>query len=208
MKNPFKNVESIYNWIGPVYNLIYGKIAFNNGRSESIRMLEIKPGDKILEVGVGTGLTLPMYPKDCKITGIDLSESMLKEARILISNQRLTNCSVHKMNAVETTFADNSFDGVLGNLFISATNDPVKALLEMKRVCKPNGILVLMNHFKCEEPLLAKMEEAFTPVGKMIGFNSALEMYPLIESANLEIKEITKVNFFNLWTAVSFVNKK
>lgn len=201
-------IEGIYEQLGPIYNYIYGKVLFNEGRRVAIDLLEIKPKHRILEVGVGTGLTLPMYPVDCEVMGIDLSESMLREARILMERQHITNAEVRYMNANSLEFPDNHFDGVLGNLFISATSDPVGALEEMKRVCKPGGTLVLMNHFQSENPLVRNAEKLFLPLAKRLGFDSALNLNELLQAANLEVKAAKRVNILNLWTAVSMVNRK
>ena len=203
-----KIVEGIYGKIGPIYNFIYGKILFNEGRAVAIDFLNISKGHKVLEVGVGTGLTLPLYPIDCEVTGIDLSDSMLKQAEILMKKMKIRNAKVLKMDATKLEFPDNHFDGVLGNLFISATTYPVNALLEMKRVCKPGGTLVLMNHFKSENKVLSQMEAAIEPLAHVAGFHSALAMEPLLAGAGLKVKNIQKVNMFNLWTAVSMVNEK
>lgn len=203
-----KIVEKVYEHIGPIYNFVYGKLLFNEGREKSIDLLEIGAGHKILEVGVGTGLTLPLYPAGCDVVGVDLSESMLREAEDLIRERKLKHATVKKMDATALEFEDNSFDRVLGNLFISATTYPEKALLEMKRVCKPNGTIVLMNHFKSEKLLLGALESAFNPVAQGLGFKSNLEMLPLLEKVGLTPKKVMKVNMFNLWTAVSMVNKK
>jgi len=208
MNKPSKLIEGIYGKIGPIYNFIYGKLLFNEGRTVAIDFLNIKKNHRILEVGVGTGLTLPLYPKDCEIIGIDLSESMLKEAEELIKKLKIRNAKVKKMNALKLEFPDNHFDGVLGNLFISATTYPVEALMEMKRVCKPGAMIVLMNHFKSENKVLATLERAIEPVASAAGFHSALEMEPLLKKTGLKVKEVQKVNMFNLWTAVSMVNEK
>lgn len=203
-----KVIERIYEGVGPYYNFVFGKLFFQDGRETAIDLLEIKAKQKILEIGVGTGLSLPLYPRTSKVTGVDLSASMLKEAEGLIAKRKLKNVSVEQMDATKLTFADNSFDGVLGNLFISATSFPRESLLEMKRVCKPGGMIVLMNHFKSEHKLLGNLETAFNPVAQRIGFKSNLEMGPLLESVGLKPLEIRKVNLFNMWTAVSMVNEK
>jgi len=203
-----KIVERVYEGMAPFYNFVFGKLLFLEGREASIDLLELKPGQKILEVGVGTGLTLPLYPHNCSVVGVDLSANMLKEAEVLIKKKKLKNCTVREMNATNLEFADNTFDRVLGNLFISATSFPRESLLEMKRVCKPNGTIVLMNHFKSDHKVLGTLETAFNPVAKNLGFKSNLEMNPLLESVGLKPKETRKVNMFNLWTAVSMVNKK
>lgn len=203
-----KVIERIYEGIGPYYNFVFGKLLFQEGREAAIDLLELQKGQRVLEVGVGTGLTLPSYPSDCKVIGVDLSESMLKEAEDLIKKKRLKNASVKLMNATNLEYPDSSFDGVLGNLFISATSFPRESLLEMKRVCKPGGTIVLMNHFKSEKKLIAAAENAFNPLAQGLGFKSNLEMMPLLESVGLRPKNLRKVNIFNLWTAVSMVNKK
>ena len=201
-------IESIYNQLAPVYNFVYGKLFFNEGRRTAIELLDLQAGDKVLEVGVGTGLTLPMYPIDCTIVGIDLSEGMLEEARQLIKKQHIHHASVKFMNANHLEFADDSFDAVLGNLFISATSDPVGAMNEMKRVCKPGGTLVLMNHFKSKNKIIGGMERAILPFAHRLGFDSALDLDELLARTGLESKRLEKVNLFNMWTAVAMTNSK
>ena len=203
-----KLIEHAYKHIGPMYNFIWGKLLFNDGRSTAIDMLGIKPGFSVLEVGVGTGLTLPLYPLDCTVQGVDLSESMLKEATDLIQQRKLAHCRVRQMDATHLEFSDNQFDAVLGNLFISATTYPEKALLEMKRVCKKDGTIVLMNHFRSENALLGAIETVLNPIALKLGFKSDLELRPLLQAVGLEPREIRKVNAFNLWTAVSMCNTK
>jgi phosphatidylethanolamine/phosphatidyl-N-methylethanolamine N-methyltransferase len=203
-----KVIERIYDGVGPYYNFVFGKLLFQDGRETAIDLLGIKPKQKILEVGVGTGLTLPVYPRTSKVVGVDISASMLKEAEELIAEKKLKNVTVKQMDATKLEFADDSFDGVLGNLFISATSFPRESLLEMKRVCKPGGMIVLMNHFKSEHKVIGALETAFNPVAQRIGFKSNLEMGPLLESVGLKPLEIRKVNIFNMWTAVSMVNEK
>lgn len=203
-----KIVERVYEGFAPFYNFVFGKLLFLEGREASIDLLEIKSGQKVLEVGVGTGLTLPLYPHNCSVVGVDLSPKMLKEAEVLIKKKKLKNCTVRVMNATNLEYPDNTFDRVLGNLFISATSFPKESLLEMKRVCKPGGVIVLMNHFQSEHRVLGAVETAFNPIAQQIGFKSNLQMKPLLESVGLTPKNVQKVNMFNLWTAVSMVNEK
>lgn len=212
MKNPtnqYGMIEKFYAGFGPFYNFVYGKLLFNEGRRIAIDLLELKEGDRVLEVGVGTGLTLPMYPASVEVEGIDLSDSMLKEAETLIARNRIKNAHVRNMNANHLEYEDNSFNSVLGNLFISATSDPIGALKEMKRVCKPGGNLVLMNHFRSEKNTLAKIEDALAPMAKsVLGFNSNLALEPLLKQVGLKVKRKESVNLFGLWTAVSMSNEK
>jgi phosphatidylethanolamine/phosphatidyl-N-methylethanolamine N-methyltransferase len=204
-----KIVERFYEHLGPIYNFIYSDVLFDQGRRVALKFLELHGGECVLEVGVGTGLTLPMYPRNCKIVGIDLSDSMLAEARKLIEDYHLEHVTLKAMDATKLDFPDNHFDAVLGNLFISATTEPEAALLEMKRVCKPGGNIVLMNHFKSENKLLGLVESALDPfTTKLVGFRAALERDKLLAKVGLEVKDFRKVNLFGLWTAVVMVNKK
>lgn len=194
--------EKIYDRLVPLYDYLFGKLAFDEGRKLSVQLLAPKDKERFLEVGVGTGLTLPHYPPSCHVTGIDLSEGMLEQARELIAKRQLKNCEVLKMDVTHLPFDEASFDGVLGSLFLSATHEPLKALLEMKRVLKPDGRMVLMNHFKSENPVIGKVEEWLDPITQNIGFTSCLELLPLVEKAGLQIEHIEKTNFMRLWTAV------
>lgn len=202
-------IEKFYQKLGPVYNFLYSEWLFDDARRAAVSLLGTESDKHILEIGVGTGLTLPIYPRTWEITGIDLSESMLKKADLLIQEKGLANCSVRQMNAKDLAFPDNSFDGVLGNLFISATSEPERALSEMKRVCKPGGKLVLMNHFRSENPVLQKFEDLIDPMTeKLTGFKAALDLHGLIQKNNLVLHERRQVKPLGIWTAVSFLNSK
>ena len=201
-------IEKFYKRLGPIYNFIYSKLLFDEGRRMAVTLLSLEPGHRVLEIGVGTGLTLPLYPNSCFVTGVDVSEGMLKKAHVLTEKEGLRNVKLLQMNAREMSFPDNSFDAVLGNLFISATDDPVKAMWEMKRVCKDEGRIVLMNHFRSKNPSVAFLEKALSPISSRLGFNSNLCLNSLLENSQLQLEEEKKVNIFNLWTAASMINKK
>lgn len=201
-------IEGFYKKLGPIYNLIYSKFLFDEGRKVAVELLSLSPGFQVLEIGVGTGLTLPLYPESCSITGVDVSEGMLEKALKLLKEKNIHNAKLLKMNAREMDFPDNSFDAVLGNLFISATDDPVKAMQEMKRVCKKGGHIVLMNHFRSETLYIAFMEKTFSPISSCLGFNSNLCLHDLLQESELQLKEKRKVNIFGLWTAASMINEK
>lgn len=203
-----KAIELIYEAWAPFYDHIFGKLLFNEGREQAIDLLGLKKGSRVLEVGVGTGLTLPLYPADSEVIGVDLSVNMLEKAEELLRKRRLRHCSVKRMDATALQFPEGFFDAVLGNLFISATSFPRESLLEMKRVCKKGGTIVLMNHFHSEKRVLGALETAFNPVARALGFHSNLKMAPLLESVGLEAAEVRKVNAFNLWSAVRMVNTK
>lgn len=203
------HLENFYKKISPIYNFLYSDLLFREARKAAIELLDIQKNSKILEIGVGTGLTLPLYPKDCEVTGIDLSEGMLKKTEALIRRNSLTNCKAFKMDATTLHFEDKTFDCVLGNLFISATSQPELAIAEIKRVCKSNGIFVFMNHFRSHNTFVQAFEDRIDPwTKKLTGFKASLDLDHLVEKNHLVIENRKSVNPFGLWTAVSFRNSK
>src|SRR5690242_10546142 len=116
-------------------------------------LLNLFPNAKLLEVGVGTGLSLQHLPRDIDFTGIDLSQKMLDECHKRVNRVGLTHVKLQKMDAHHLEFPDAGFDRVLAAYFISTVPHPVQAVREMMRVCKPGGYLVFLNHFYSDTPV-------------------------------------------------------
>jgi phosphatidylethanolamine/phosphatidyl-N-methylethanolamine N-methyltransferase len=169
--------------------------------------MNIQPGDAVLEVGVGTGINLPLYPSSCKIVGVDLSLHMLEKARERVIDKGLRNCRVLEMDAAAMSFPDESFDIVYAPYLISVVSDPVRVAQEMKRVCRPGGRVVILNHFKSNNRILSKMETAISPLTVHIGFKSDLDLQGFLTQADLEPVSIDKVNLLNMWTLVTCEKK-
>jgi phosphatidylethanolamine/phosphatidyl-N-methylethanolamine N-methyltransferase len=200
-------IKRAYAILSPVYDVIFDKI-FHPGRVRAIDLLGIKKGDRILEVGVGTGLNLPMYPAHCSITGIDISEEMLKKARERAQERPRQDISLSVMDASSLQFPDDSFDHVIATYVISVVPDPVKTLFEMQRVCKPGGHLVILNHFRSENPVIGWIEWLLAPVCTRIGFKTDLKLKPLLERTKLTPDQLLRVNLLNGWRLVRCVNAK
>ena len=140
-------VEKLYNRFSIFYDLIFSIKVFNHGRELAPEYLDLFPEAQLLEVGVGTGLAIPPLPRNIEITAIDVSQKMLNQTRKRLHSLSIHNVQLFKMDATHLGFPDNSFDRILAAYFISAVPDPVKVILEMKRVCRPGGYLVFLNHF-------------------------------------------------------------
>src|SRR5262249_13046679 len=118
-----------------------------HGRQSAMARLAPKPGDRILEVGVGTGLSALQYPPGCRVAAIDLSEPMLKRARARLERHRVQHVQLCRMDASALAFADEQFDAVSAPYVLNVVPDPVAVAREMRRVCRRDGRLVLLNHF-------------------------------------------------------------
>jgi phosphatidylethanolamine/phosphatidyl-N-methylethanolamine N-methyltransferase len=199
-------VERVYEKLAKVYDLTFGP-TLHPGRLEAIKKMNIQPGKSVLEVGVGTGINLSLYPRSCTVSGIDLSTPMLDKARERIVNKALRNCRVAEMDAAAMTFPDESFDIVYAPYLISVVPDPVKVAQEMKRVCKPGGRIVILNHFKSDNPILSRIETAISPLTVHIGFKADLDLRGFLAQAELTPLSIEKVNIPKMWTLVTCVKE-
>ena len=198
-------VDRVYAKLSPVYDLVFGA-PLQAGRVAAIGRLAIRPGDRVLEVGVGTGLNLPVYPRHCQVTAIDLSASMLERARARVERARLTNVRLIEADAAHLMFADGSFDSVYAPYLVSVVPDPVAVLREMRRVCRRGGRIVILNHFRSAHPLLSRLERAISPLTMHVGFRADLEETALLRQAGLTPHGIEKVNFPPIWSLITCIN--
>ena len=153
----------------PVYDLVFGAV-FARGRKASIAAAE-RIGGRILEVGVGTGLSLPDYAKSNRLVGVDLSVPMLRKAKVRVRQYDLANVEgLAVMDAQHLGFADAVFDVVVAQYVITAVPDPDATLDEFARVVKPGGEIVLVNHLGAETGLRALGERAFAPLARRLGW--------------------------------------
>ena len=202
------SIEKAYQRYANIYDLTFGKI-FHRGRVVSVDLLDIQPDEKVLEVGVGTGLTLPFFPVDCDIVGVDLSAHMLEKAKNNIASHGMENVELMQMDAMSLDFPDDSFDSVVAAYVISVVPDPVKVLKEMLRVCKKGGKVVFINHFKNENSFVATAERMISPLSRYLGFKTDLELEPILkEVPEFKVERIEGVNLFNYWKVVEGINNK
>lgn len=193
-----RRVHRVYEILARVYDDCFDW-ALGPGRKRAVGRLPIRPGQRVLEVGVGTGLSLPHYPPDCHVTGVDISESMLGQARERVAVLGRSDIDLRLMDARELTYPEATFDHVLAPYVISVVPEPRKVMAEMLRVCKPGGTIVVVNHFRHRNPAIRICERLLTPVSQWVGFRLDLPLEDVTGTPGLETAHVERVNLLKLW---------
>lgn len=175
-------VEKAYERWAPVYDLVFGKV-FDQGRQSTIAEAD-RIGGRILDVGVGTGLSLSDYARTTKICGVDISEPMLRRAQARVRELKLFNVeTLAVMDAKHLAFPDNFFDAVVAQYVITAVPDPEATLDDFVRVLKPGGELILVNHIGAESGPRRAFELAFAPIARRLGWRPEFPWARLVDWA-------------------------
>jgi phosphatidylethanolamine/phosphatidyl-N-methylethanolamine N-methyltransferase len=202
-----KQVERIYTAYAGIYDRIFGRM-LQEQRGAAIRGLQPRPGERILEVGVGTGLTLEHYPASCEVTGIDLSSGMLEKARARVGELGLDHVRLALMDAGNMTFDDDSFDTVVAAYVVTAVPDHQQLMSEMVRVCRSGGRIIMLNHFSNGNPILGAIERKISPLCEHIGFRTDLTVQHVLDGFPLEVDRHRRVKPFGIWHLVECWNRK
>lgn len=198
-----RRVERVYGVLARVYDGFFDW-ALGPGRRAAVARLAVVPGERVLEVGVGTGLSLPLYPPGCDVVGIDISEPMLDRARARLPRVAGASVTLQRMDARRIAYPDGHFDKVLAPYVISVVPDPDKVLTEMVRICRPGGTVIVLNKFQSDTAAVAWFERAITPLSTWIGFRMDLPVGAVTRVPGLTLVGSQRVNLFGWWRLLEF----
>jgi len=200
------SVRHAYRRWAPVYDYTFGQIA-EGGRKHAVEIINKHKG-RVLEVGVGTGLSLPCYGAHLRVTGIDLSPEMLEKAREKVTRKKLDNVeALYEMDGGALAFPDESFDTVVAMYVMTVVPDPDKVMKELERVCAPGGDVILVNHFSQEEGIRGWLERRLAPFADLIGWHSVFEVDRVLICDDLRLVERRALRPFGLFTMLRFIKE-
>ena len=201
-------IQKAYRRTAGFYDLSFGPI-LSPGRKAVIDKMQCRPGDRILEVGVGTGLSLPLYPSTVRLVGVDICREMLERARERSERLGLTNVeALEVMDAEAMRFPPDGFDKVVAMYVASVVPNPRKLVDEMRRVCKPDGQLFIVNHFQHANRLIGGFERLVAPLGRLFGFHPDFPLDTFVRDTELDVIERSRVNLLGYWTLLRARNSK
>lgn len=202
------STKRIYDIQSAVYEWTFAALVKKRVRV-AVSHLNIGKDDKVLDLGIGTGVSLNFYPRERgQIFGIDLSTGMLKICRERIETLGLKNVQVFQGNALELPFEDDAFDQVFVSHVISVVSDPALVIKEAQRVCKPGGRIILLNHFQSTNRLIGLVEKWISPICTKLGWRSDLKLADLVEDTGMEIDYRFKLGSVDLWETIVTTNNK
>jgi phosphatidylethanolamine/phosphatidyl-N-methylethanolamine N-methyltransferase len=197
-------VRDAYRRWAPVYDSTFGLIA-NRGRRTAVQLINQRRGGRVLEVGVGTGLSLPHYAPYLKITGIDLSPEMLAKASERVQKQDLRQVeALREMDAAHLDFADNAFDIVVAMYVMTVVPNPERVMQELERVCAPGGEVMIVNHFSQDHGMRGWVERKMSPYSDQFGWHPVFPIEKVMGRPRLALIERKPLWPGGLFTLVRF----
>ncbi|HEX9811971.1 MAG TPA: methyltransferase domain-containing protein [Burkholderiales bacterium] len=201
-------IKKAYRRYARLYDLYFGAL-FQPGRKAVIERMRCRPGQRVLEVGVGTGLSLPLYPAGVHVTGIDISPEMLQRAQARLAREgRPGDIELHVMDAERMSFPSDNFDKVVAMYVVSVVPHPQRLVDEMRRVCKPSGEIFIVNHFHSPNPIVGGVESLLAPLSRLVGFHPDFCLDTFVRDTNLEVVDKQPVNLFGYWNLLRALNNK
>jgi phosphatidylethanolamine/phosphatidyl-N-methylethanolamine N-methyltransferase len=202
------STRKIYDVHAMFYDATFGRLV-RRRIARAVSHMPIRPADQILDLGIGTGVSLDYYPLDRgRVIGVDLSGGMLRKAREKIRERGLPNALVFQADAMRLPFADDTFDHVFMSHVISVVSDPYRLIQETQRVAKPNARIVIVNHFQSTNRFIAMFEKWLCPLCTRLGWRSDLPLQDLIRRTGVQVDYRYKLESIDLWETVVITNNK
>src|SRR5688572_991715 len=201
------STKKIYDIHAMFYDATFGRLV-KRRIARAISHMNIAPTDRVLDLGIGTGVSLNYYPNRGRIVGIDLSSGMLRKAREKIRERGLDHAVAFQADALHLPFADDAFDHVFISHVISVVSDPCRLVQEAQRVAKQGARIVIVNHFQSTNRFVAMLEKWLCPLCTKLGWRSDLQLQDLIRRTGVEIDYRYKLESIDLWETVVITNNK
>lgn len=183
-----------YRRFAPLYDYVFGR-GLHDARKVAIDALACEPDERVLEVCIGSGLSLDLYPENAHIVGIDLSHEMLGRAvHRLRQHPRVGRCDLLQMNAERLTFANASFDKAIVLFGVAGLPDPVQAMHELRRVCRPNARIVIASRFRGRRSWLSLYDLIAAPLYRFLAYRSDLDCHAFVTQSGLHVIESRRAN--------------
>ena len=199
-----ESVQKAYRRWAPVYDHTFGVVAAE-GRKRAVEFINNRQG-RVLEVGVGTGLSLPRYNPQLEVVGIDLSPEMLEKARERVAEEGLNNITgLYEMDASDLEFPDSSFQTVVAMYVMTVVPDPEAVMSELARVCAPGGEVILVNHFSQDHGVRGWVERRMAPFADKLGWRPVFDLDHVLVCEDLTLVEQRALNPLGLFTMLRFV---
>jgi phosphatidylethanolamine/phosphatidyl-N-methylethanolamine N-methyltransferase len=198
--------SALYYEFSHLYDFVFGRV-FYPRIVRVIRSLAIEPGACVLEIGVGTGLSLDAYPHHCHVTGIDLAPEMLERAQDRVNRNGWRHVTLAQGDALNLQFDDDAFDYVMAFHVVSVVPDPQRMMAEAQRVCRPGGLLTIINHFRSPHRTVARVQRGIDPLTRRLGWTT-LRLPEILDRSTLHVERQWKTSRRSLFTIVVARNAK
>ena len=207
MKMREASTKMIYDVQSLFYDVTFARLV-RKRIERAIEHVDIRAGNLVLDLGIGTGSALDYYPHEGQIVGVDLSSGMLRECAKRIQQQNRTNVRILQANALQLPFADDTFDRVFISHVITVVSEPGIVIREAQRVAKRGARIVLVNHFQNPNPAIATIEKWLCPICTKLGWRSDLALQDLVRATGMQIDYRFKLDCLDLWETVVVSNDK
>jgi phosphatidylethanolamine/phosphatidyl-N-methylethanolamine N-methyltransferase len=199
--------SALYYEFSHFYDAFFGRV-FYPRIARVIRSLGIERGAKVLEIGVGTGLSFDAYSPHCQVMGIDLAPDMLEKAQERIDRNEWRHIEVEQGDALALRFPDDTFDYVMAFHVVSVVPDAKRRMADAQRVCRPGGHIVVINHFRSENRQVARLQHSIDPMTRRLGWTTSLYLRDILDPETLHVERQWKTSPRSLFTIVIARNTK